>query len=101
MACAKEYGNADVGYRQGETISQRSVVRKGIRKLVNCEDTSQNSTWCIASFFFFLISSMTGMVLHCSHCISQDEGAGEGFPRTQIALLLQALAQQSFYQIIR
>lgn len=44
---------------------------------------------------------MTGMVLHCSDCISQDEGAGEGFPRTQLALLLQGLAQQNFYQIIR
>jgi hypothetical protein len=44
---------------------------------------------------------MTGMVLHCSHCISQDEGAGERFPRMQLALLLQGLAQQNFYQIIR
>ncbi|KAH8641359.1 hypothetical protein IG631_04300 [Alternaria alternata] len=31
----------------------------------------------------------------------QEEGAGEGFPRTQLALLLQGLAQQNFYQIIR
>jgi hypothetical protein len=29
MACAKEYRKADVGYWQGETISQWSVVRKG------------------------------------------------------------------------